>query len=62
MVQEIRTLQKRLAQAVNESGLSPAVAELVLAGVHTELLGLVEKQAQAEAQPREQKEEADGAL
>lgn len=64
MVKEVRTLRRKVAEALNESKLPPIVAQLVLDSVRTELERLVQMQEAAEAvAPPEKKEaEEDGAL
>lgn len=63
MVKEVKTLRRRIADALNESKLPPVVAQLVLDSVRTELERIVQMQEAAEAAPPEKKEaEEDGAL
>ena len=64
MVKEVRTLRRKIAEALNESKLPPIVAQLVLDSVRTELERIVQMQEAAEAvAPPERKEaEDDGAL
>lgn len=64
MVKEVRTLRRKVAEALNESKLPPIVAQLVLDSVRTELERIVQMQEAAEAvTPPERKEaEDDGAL
>lgn len=64
MVKEVKTLRRRIAEALNESKLPPIVAQLVLDSVRTELQSIVQMQEAAEAAaPPERKEaEDDGAL
>lgn len=64
MVKEVRTLRRKVAEALNESKLPPVVAALVLDSIRTELQSIVQMQEAAEAvAPPEGKEaEEDGAL
>ena len=64
MVKEVKTLRRKVAEALNESKLPPMVAQLVLDSVRTELQSIVQMQEAAEAvTPPEKKEaEEDGAL
>ena len=64
MVKEVKTLRRKVAEALNESKLPPIVAQLVLDSVRTELQSIVQMQEAAEAvTPPEKKEaEEDGAL
>lgn len=64
MVKEVKTLRRKVAEALNESKLPPIVAQLVLDSVRTELERIVQMQEAAEAvAPPERKEaEDDGAL
>ena len=64
MVKEVKTLRRKVAEALNESKLPPIVAQLVLDSVRTELERIVQMQEAAEAvTPPEKKEaEDDGAL
>ena len=49
MVKEVRTLRRKVAEALNESKLPPVVAQLVLDSVRTELERIVQMQEAAEA-------------
>lgn len=64
MVKEVKTLRRRIAEALNESKLPPVVAALVLDSVRTELERIVQMQEAAEtaAPPEEKEAEDDGAL
>ena len=64
MVKGVKTLRRKVAEALNESKLPPIVAQLVLDSVRTELERIVQMQEAAEAvTPPEKKEaEEDGAL
>ena len=64
MVKEVKTLRRKVAEALNESKLPPIVAQLVLDSVRTELERLVQMQeaAEAVAPPEEKEAEDDGAL
>ena len=64
MVKEVRTLRRKVAEALNESKLPPVVAQLVLDSVRTELERIVQMQEAAEAVTPPEKEEVedDGAL
>lgn len=64
MVREVKTLRRKIAEALNESKLPPVVAQLVLDSIRTELERIVQMQEAAEAvSPPEKKEvEGDGAL
>jgi hypothetical protein len=64
MVKEVKTLRRRIAEALNESKLPPVVAQLVLDSIRTELQSIVQMQeaAEAAAPPEEKEAEDDGAL
>ena len=63
MVKEVKTLRRKVAEALNESKLPPVVAALVLDSIRTELQSIVQMQEAAEAAPPDGKEaEEDGAL
>lgn len=64
MVKEVKTLRRRIADALNESKLPPVVAQLVLDSVRTELERIVQMQEAAEAVTPPEKEEVedDGTL
>lgn len=64
MVKEVKTLRRRIAEALNESKLPPVVAQLVLDSVRTELERIVQMQeaAEAVAPPDGKEAEDDGAL
>lgn len=64
MVKEVKTLRRKVAEALNESKLPPIVAQLVLDSIRTELERIVQMQEAAEAVTPPEKEEAeeDGAL
>lgn len=64
MVKEVKTLRRKIAEALNESKLPPIVAQLVLDSVRTELERIVQMQEAAEAVTPPEKEEVedDGTL
>ena len=63
MVREVKTLRRKVAEALNESKLPPVVAQLVLDSIRTELQSIVQMQAaQAAAPPEEKEAEDDGSL
>jgi hypothetical protein len=64
MVKEVKTLRRKIAEALNESKLPPVVAQLVLDSVRTELERIVQMQEAAEAVTPPEKEEVedDGTL
>lgn len=64
MVKEVKTLRRKIAEALNESKLPPIVAQLVLDSVRTELERIVQMQeaAEAAAPPEKEEVEDDGAL
>lgn len=64
MVKEVKTLRRKVAEALNESKLPPVVAALVLDSIRTELQSIVQMQeaAEAAAPPEEKEAEEDGAL
>lgn len=64
MVKEVKTLRRRIAEALNESKLPPVVAALVLDSIRTELQSIVQMQeaAEAVAPPDGKEAEDDGAL
>ena len=64
MVKEVKTLRRKIAEALNESKLPPIVAQLVLDSVRTELERIVQMQeaAEAAAPPEKEEVEDDGTL
>ena len=54
MVREVKTLRRKVAEALNESKLPPVVAQLVLDSIRTELQSIV--------QMEEKEAEDDGSL
>nr|DAP37808.1 MAG TPA: hypothetical protein [Caudoviricetes sp.] len=64
MVREVKTLRRKVAEALNESKLPPVVAQLVLDSIRTELQSIVQMQeaAEAVAPPEEKEAEDDGSL